>query len=123
MLFPSKRRLLSGQKSPVGTQLKPQFFTQRLTLLEAREELVEEADNYGIYTDALSLSPVFELGADLCADLKELRKGLKHQGNETDFDQAKPMDAYFENLLPLTPLENQLSSASNYKTPRPIRYR
>jgi len=64
----------------VGAKLKPQFFSQRLALLEAREELVEEADDDGVDADAFGFGPVFELGARFGADVEELGIGQVHTG-------------------------------------------
>ena len=55
------------------SELQPQFFTQRLALFEAREELIEKADDDGVDADAFGFRPVFELGAGLRADVEELR--------------------------------------------------
>ena len=62
------------------TKLQPQFLTQRLAFLEAREELIEKADDDGVDADAFGFGPVFELGAGLSTDVKELRVGEIHAG-------------------------------------------
>ena len=62
------------------SEFQPQFFSQRLALLEAREELVEQADNDGIDTDAFGFRPVFELGACLRTDVEELGISQVHTG-------------------------------------------
>ena len=64
----------------MGAKLQPQFFSQRLALLEAREELVEEADDDCVDTDAFGFGPVFELGACLRTDVEELRISEIHAG-------------------------------------------
>ena len=51
-------------------KLQPQFLTQRFALLEAREELIEKADDDGVDADAFGFRPVFELGAGLRADVE-----------------------------------------------------
>ena len=61
-------------------KLQPQFLTQRFALLEAREELIEKADDDGVDADAFGFRPVFELGAGLRADVKELRIREIHAG-------------------------------------------
>ena len=68
------------QESPVRTQLQPQFLSQSLTLLEAREELVEEADDDCVDADAFGFGPVFELGTGFGADVEELRVGEIYVG-------------------------------------------
>jgi len=62
------------------TKFQPQFFSQRLTLLEARKELIEEADDDCVDADAFGFRPVFELGACLRTDVEELRIGEIHAG-------------------------------------------
>jgi len=64
----------------VGAKLKPQFFSQRLALLEAREELVEEADDDCVDTDAFGFGPVFELGTGFGSDVEELGISQVHTG-------------------------------------------
>ena len=64
----------------MGTQFQPQFLTQRLALLEAREELIEKADDDSVDADAFGFGPVFELGARFGADVEELRFGDIHAG-------------------------------------------
>lgn len=59
-------------------KLQSQFLSQRLALLEASEELVEEADDDGVDADAFGFGPVFELGTGFGADVEELRVGEVH---------------------------------------------
>jgi hypothetical protein len=47
------------QKSPMSAQFHPQFLSQRLTLLEVREELIEKADDDCVDADAFGFGPVF----------------------------------------------------------------
>ena len=62
------------------TKLQPQLFTQSLALLQAREELVEEADNDGVDTHAFGFRPLLELGAGFGANVNQLRVGEIHAG-------------------------------------------
>jgi hypothetical protein len=59
-------------------KLLPQRLPPCLALLEACEELIEEADDYGIDADAFGLGPVFEFGASLSAHVEELGIGQFH---------------------------------------------
>ena len=68
------------QKPAVRTNLQPQFFPQRLALLEALEELFEDADDDGVDADAFGFGPFLELDAGFCADVEELRVGEIHAG-------------------------------------------
>lgn len=61
-------------------KLQLQFFAQRLALLEAREELIEDADDDGVDAHAFGFRPLLELGAGLGADVDELRVGEVHAG-------------------------------------------
>jgi hypothetical protein len=45
----------------VRTNLQPQFFPQRLALLEALEELFEDADDDCVDADAFGFGPFLEL--------------------------------------------------------------
>src|ERR1019366_2176571 len=72
--------LLARQESPMRTKLQPQFLSQRLTLLEAREELIEKADDDCVDADAFGFGPVFEFGASLRADVEELGISQVHTG-------------------------------------------
>ena len=62
------------------SNLQPQFFPKRLALLEALEELFEDADDYGVDADAFRFSPVPEFVAGFCADMEELGVGEFHAG-------------------------------------------
>ena len=53
------------------SDLQSQFLPERLALLEALEELFEDAYHYSIDVDAFG--PLFELEPGLCAYLKKLR--------------------------------------------------
>ena len=57
------------------TKLQPQFLTQSLALLEAREELIEKANDDGVDADAFGFGPVFELGTGFGSDVEKLRIG------------------------------------------------
>ena len=46
-------------EAPMSTKLKPQFFLERLALLEAREELFEDTHNNRIDADPFGLCPFF----------------------------------------------------------------
>jgi hypothetical protein len=63
-----------------NSNLPPQFFSQRLALLEALEELFEDADDDRIHADAFGFGPLFERQPGLCADVEELRVGKLHAG-------------------------------------------
>ncbi len=43
----------------MSTKLKPQFFLERLALLEAREELFEDTHNNRVDADPFGLCPFF----------------------------------------------------------------
>ena len=60
--------------------LQPQFFPEHLAFLEALEELIENADNYGVDADAFGFGPLLELESSVCADVEELRIGKLHAG-------------------------------------------
>jgi len=60
--------------------LQPQLFSQRLALLEALEELIEDADNDGIDADAFGFCPFLEFVAGFCSDVEELGIGQFHAG-------------------------------------------
>lgn len=62
------------------TKLQPQFLTQSLALLEAREELIEKANDDGVDADAFGFGPVFELGTGFGSDVEKLRIGEIHAG-------------------------------------------
>jgi len=62
------------------TKLEPQFLSERLALLEACEELVEEADDDGIDAHAFGFRPFLELCAGFCANVNQLRVGEIHAG-------------------------------------------
>ena len=44
-------------EAPMSTKFKPQFFLERLALLEALEELFEDADDKRVDTDPLGFCP------------------------------------------------------------------
>ena len=52
-------------KSPVRTNLQPQFFPERLALLQSLEELIQNADNNGVDADAFRFGPFPEFVAGL----------------------------------------------------------
>jgi len=79
-LHHKKCNCLAWQKPPVRAKLQPQFLTQGFALLQAREELIEKADDDCVYADAFGFGPVFELGACLRADVEELGVGEIHAG-------------------------------------------
>ena len=54
--------------------------SQRLALLEALEELFEDADHNRVDADAFGFGPFFELEPGFCADVEELRVGKLHAG-------------------------------------------
>ena len=58
--------------------LQAQFFSQRLALLEALEELFEDADHNRVDADAFGFGPLFELEPGFGADVEELRVGKFH---------------------------------------------
>ena len=62
----------------MGTKFQSKIFTQRLALLETREELIEKADDDGVDADAFSFGPVFELGTGLGSNVEELGIGKIH---------------------------------------------
>ena len=62
------------------TNLQPQFFSERLALLEALEELFEDAHHNRVDADTFGFGPFFELESSLCADVEELRIGQLHAG-------------------------------------------
>jgi len=62
------------------TNLQPQFFPERLALLESLEEFIENADNDGVDADAFRFGPFPEFVAGFCADMEELRVGKFHAG-------------------------------------------
>jgi len=62
------------------TNLQPKFFPEYLAFLEAIEELIEDADDYGVDADAFRFSPFPEFVAGFCADMEELRVGELHAG-------------------------------------------
>jgi len=49
----------AGHKPAVRTNLQPQFFPERLALLETFEELFENADHNRVDADAFRFSPLF----------------------------------------------------------------
>jgi hypothetical protein len=59
----------------MSSKLELQFFPERLALLEAFEELFEDADDNRVYADAFRFGPLLERGPGLCADMKKLRIG------------------------------------------------
>ena len=59
----------------MGAKLKLQLFPERLALLEALEELFEDADHNRVDADASGFGPLLELEPSLCADVEELRFG------------------------------------------------
>ena len=73
-------RYSARHKSTVRTNLQPQFFSQRLALLEALEELSEHADHNRVDADAFGFGPLFELEPGFSADVEELRIGKLHAG-------------------------------------------
>ena len=73
-------RFSARHKSAVRTNLQPQFFPERLALLEALEELFEDADHDRIDADAFGFGPFLELEPGFCADVEELRIGKLHAG-------------------------------------------
>ena len=60
--------------------LQPQFFPERLALLEVPKELFEDADHNRIHADAFGFGPLFELEPGFSADVEELRVGKLHAG-------------------------------------------
>lgn len=67
-------------EAAVRTNLQPQFFPERLALLEALEELIQNADDDSVDADAFRFSPFPEFVAGFCADMEELRVGEFHAG-------------------------------------------
>ena len=60
--------------------LQPQFFPECLALLEALEELFEDADHNRIDADAFVFGPLFELESSFSSDVEKLRIGKLHAG-------------------------------------------
>ena len=60
--------------------VQPQFFPKRLALLEALEELFEDADHNRVDADAFRFGPFLELQSSFSADVEELRIGKFHAG-------------------------------------------
>jgi hypothetical protein len=48
---------LLRSETPMSAKLKPQFFPERFALLEALEELFEDADDNRVDTDPLGFCP------------------------------------------------------------------
>lgn len=63
------------QKTTMRAKLQSQFFPQRLAFPEAIEELIENADDDCVDTDAFGFSPLFEIDAGFGTDVDELRIG------------------------------------------------
>ena len=81
MWFKRERSYDSARhKTPVRTNLQPQFFPERLALLQALEELFEDAHHNRVDADAFGLGPLFELEPGFGADVEELRVGQLHAG-------------------------------------------
>ncbi len=62
----------------MGAKLKLQLFPERLALLEALEELFEDANHNRVDADAFGFGPIFELEPGFGADVEELRVGKLH---------------------------------------------
>jgi hypothetical protein len=67
-------RSLTRQESSPRTNLQTQFLSQSFALLQAFEELFEDAYDDSVHADSFLFSPFAESGSSLCPDVKQLRR-------------------------------------------------